>query len=164
MPGELKPAGMQQREEKRGLLDELKSEVTKKRPVKRVVAYAVLALVVIFVLVQYINAAKYDALVQVIKEDKIGVNPTGEKLDFGDLPRDKSATRTVTLKSDGGRGAYIMIWKFGGISDLIKVSKNYFVLMPHSTEKLEFSAYIPNSAEYKYYKGKVIIFQIPKIW
>ena len=124
----------------------------------------IIALIVILALVQYFSAAKYPALVQVIKEDRIGVNPTGNALDFGDLPRDKSAVRTVDLVSNGGIGSYIMVWKFGGISDLVKVDKNYFTLKPHTTERLEFTAYIPNSANYQYYKGQVIIFQIPKIW
>lgn len=131
---------------------------------KKIVLWCVLVLVGIVLVVQYINAAKYPALVQVINEDRIGVNPTGDALDFGDLPRDKSAVRTVTLESNGNTGAFVVVWKFGDIADLVKISKNYFTLEPHTTEKLEFSTYIPNSAEFKYYKGKVVIFQIPKIW
>ncbi|OGE74430.1 MAG: hypothetical protein A3I07_00745 [Candidatus Doudnabacteria bacterium RIFCSPLOWO2_02_FULL_42_9] len=130
----------------------------------RWVLYGILVLVLMFIAVQFFNAAKYEALVQVIEEDKIGVNPTGERLDFGDLPRDKSAVRTVTLESKGNTATYVMVWKFGAISDFMKVNKNYFTLEPGQTERLEFNVHIPNSAEYKYYKGKVWVFQIPKIW
>jgi len=158
IPGNLKPAGVQP--VKVGGAQPEK----KKRPIGKIVLWVVVFLIVFFGVIQYINASKYEALVQVIKEDKIGVNPTGERLDFGDLPRDKSASRNVTLSSKGKTGTYVMVWKFGGISDLLKVNKNYFTLKPGTTEKLEFSVYIPNSAEYKYYKGKVLIFQIPKIW
>lgn len=156
MPEETKPARMQVKVESNGS--------KKKRPIGKIIAWVTVVIVAIILVVQYVNAAKYDALVQVIAENKIGVNPTGERLDFGDLPKGKSAVRTVTLKSEGNTGAYVMVWKFGGIADLMKVNKNYFTLRPKSEEKLEFSVYIPDSAEYKYYKGKVIIFQIPKIW
>ncbi|HCB35783.1 MAG: hypothetical protein A2W52_01465 [Candidatus Taylorbacteria bacterium RIFCSPHIGHO2_02_49_25] len=130
----------------------------------KIIIWVVVVVVGILLAIQYINAAKYQALVQVIKEDRIGVNPTGDALDFGDLPRNKSAVRTVTLKSDGDTAGYIIIWKFGDISDLLKVNRNYFTLAPHTTEKLEFSLYVPNSAEFRYYKGRTIIFQIPKLW
>lgn len=158
MPEELRPSGMEPEKHFRIPPDK------KKRPVGKIIAWVVVLLVVFIAVVQYLNASKYEALVQVIKEDKIGVNPTGERLDFGDLPRDKSATRNVTLSSKGSTGTYIMVWKFGDISDLLKVNKNYFTLKPGTTEKLEFSVYVPNSADYRYYKGRVIIFQIPKVW
>ena len=130
----------------------------------KIVLWVAIVIMLTAVAIQYINAARYPALVQVINEDKIGVNPTGDALDFGDLPRNKSATRTVTLKSEGDTASFIIVWKFGAISDLMKVDKNYFTLAPHTTEKLEFSTTIPNSAEFRYYRGKIIIFQIPKVW
>lgn len=136
----------------------------KRKSWRKIIVWVIVLVIAMVALVQYINAAKYGALVQVIKEDKIGVNPTGERLDFGDLPHNKDAVRTVTLASGGKTGSYIIVWKFGAISDLIKVDKNYFTLKPGTMEKLEFTVHIPNSAEYKYYKGKIIIFQIPKIW
>src|SRR3989338_6988792 len=88
----------------------------------RWVLYGILVLVLMFIAVQFFNAAKYEALVQVIEEDKIGVNPTGERLDFGDLPRDKSAVRTVTLESKGNTPAYVMVWNRGEMGDFLKVS------------------------------------------
>ncbi len=130
----------------------------------KIIIWVIVVIVLIFVVVQYLNAAKYEALVQVVNSDKIGVNPTGERLDFGDLPHDKSAVRSVILQSQGNTGAYVMVFKTGDISDLMKVSRNYFTLKPHTTEKLEISVYVPNSAEFRYYKGKVMIFQIPKVW
>jgi hypothetical protein len=130
----------------------------------RRLGWVILLLIVVVLAVQFFNAAKYSALVQVIKEDRIGVNPTGNALDFGDLPKNKSAVRTVSISSGGNTPSYIMIWKFGGISDFVTISKNNFTLAPHSNEKIEFTVNIPNSANYQYYKGNVIIFQIPKIW
>ena len=164
MPNDMKPPSLVKRAPTPGLLHELKTEITKKRSIKRIVGWVLLVLALIVLAVQYLNAAKYQALVQVIAEDKIGVNPTGERLDFGDLPRDKDAVRTVSLESKGDTGAYVMIWKFGEIGDFLKPDKNYFTVQPHTQVKVEFTVHIPNSAEFKYYKGRVVIFQIPKIW
>jgi K+-transporting ATPase A subunit len=137
---------------------------TRKKSWGKIILWIILVLVLMLAVVQYMNAAKYEALVQVISENKIGVNPTDKRLDFGDLPRDKSATRTVTLKSGGKTDSFVVVWTLGGINDLMKVNKNNFTLKAGTTEKLEFSVYVPNSAENKYYRGRVVIFQIPKFW
>ena len=139
-------------------------EEKKKKSKAKIIGWAILVLILAVAAVQYLNAAKYEALVQVIQDDKIGVNPTGERLDFGDLPRNKSAVRNVILQSSGNTGAYVIVWKQGDIGDFMKISRNYFTLKPHTTEKVEISVTIPNSAEFRYYKGKVVIFQIPKVW
>ncbi len=128
--------------------------------------YIILSVIGIIIVVQFLNAAKYSALVQVIDENRIGVNPSGNSLDFGDLPRDKDAIRDVDLqnRSPYKIPTYVMVWKLGAIADFIKVDRNYFTVEPGQNAKLEFSIHIPNTADYKYYKGKVLIFQIPKIW
>ena len=141
-----------------------KVDIKPKRSKTKMVVWVIAVIILIVALVQYFNAAKYSAMVNVIAEDRIGVNPTGNALDFGDLPRDKSAIRTVSLVSQGNTATYVMIWKFGSISDLITINKNNFTLPAHSSEKLEFTAAIPHSANYQIYSGKVIIFQIPKVW
>lgn len=135
-----------------------------KRSVWQIIRWVVLVLILIFIAVQFINADRYDALVQVIDDNRVGVNPTGSKLDFGDLPHNKEAVRTVTMSSSGNSASYIIVWKRGDISDFIKLNKNFFTLSPRSTEKLEFTVSIPDSAENRYYKGKVTIFKIPKFW
>lgn len=166
MPDDLKPANLQPNAQAQKKAEEKIQELKprKKMSVAKKIVWGIVIVIALVALVQYFNAAKYQALVQVIKEDRIGVNPTGKALDFGDLPHNKSAIRTVNLVSNGNTASYIIIWKFGGISDLIKVDKNYFTLKAHTTEQLQFTAYIPNSASYQYYKGTVVIFQIPKIW
>jgi hypothetical protein len=166
MPPDMKPMHMEKNvEAQKNLEVKVKAmQPKKKMSWGRKIVWTVVIVIVIAALVQYFNAAKYSALVQVIKEDRVGVNPTGNALDFGDLPRDKSAVRTVNLVSNGNTDSYIIVWKTGNISDLISVDKNYFTLKAHTTDKLQFTAYIPNSANYQYYKGQVMIFQIPKLW
>jgi hypothetical protein len=165
MPAYMKPANMSPNPEgQKKLREKIEIIAPKKTSKGKIIGWFVVVVALVLIGVQFLNASKYQAQVQVISEDRIGVNPTGERLDFGDLPRDKSAVRSVILQSKGNTGVYVMVWKFGAISDLVKVSKNYFTLKPHTTEKLDFSVYVPNSAEFKYYKGRVIIFQIPKVW
>ena len=125
----------------------------------------ILAIIVIFAIVQVVNAAKYKMVVSVVDgEDIIGVNPLADKLDFGDLSRNAGMTRYVTMKSGGNFSTYVVVWKMGGISDLVKVDKNYFVLEPGEEERISFEIKIPPSAETKQYSGRAIVFRLPKFW
>ena len=128
------------------------------------VIYIIVGIIIFVVVVQIVAADKYTAQVQVVEEAaKIGVNPLAEKLDFGDLSREMSAVRYVSMENNGNFPIYVMIVKFGGISDLIKISRNNFVLESGQKERLEFEVFIPVSAENKYYTGWVWIFKLPKV-
>jgi hypothetical protein len=122
-------------------------------------------LILFFLALFYImlDANKYAARVRVISgEGRVGVNPTTAALDFGDLSRGTSAIRRVDIQNGTGIPMYIMIFKVGSISDLIDISKNYFVLNPGEQTKIEFSTYIPASAQVEQnYRGRVYLFKIP---
>ena len=119
----------------------------------------------LLIVVQIINAAKYKMVVNVVEGENImGINPLADKLDFGDLSRNNGMTRYVTMKSTGGVSTYIVVWKFGGISDLIELNKNYFTLGPGEEVKLAFEINIPPSAPIEQYSGWTIIFRLPKIF
>ena len=125
-------------------------------------------LVVVFLFIFYVtlDANKYRAMVHVVAgEGKVGINPIAESLDFGDLSRGTSAVRKVDIKNNISMPMYVMVWKTGSISDLEKMSNNFFVVKPHGEEKIEFTAYIPASAEVdKIYSGRVYLFKIPTFW
>ena len=124
-------------------------------------------LILLFILaVQIVNADKYSATVLPIEgEKKVGVNPTAESLDFGDLSKDTSANRYVTLKSSSGRDTYVWIVEFGALAQLIKIDDNKFILKAGQEKKVEFSLYMPSSATVgKRMNGYVWIFKMPKIW
>ncbi len=125
-------------------------------------------LIIIFLLVFYItlDANKFKATVHVVEgESVIGLNPTTEKLDFGDLSRGTSAVRRVELKNDIPLSTYVVMLKTGEISSLIDISKNFFLLKPREETKIEYSVYMPASAEIdKIYDGRVYLFKIPLIW
>ena len=116
----------------------------------------------LFVVIQVVNAAKYEMVVNVVEGENImGINPLAERLDFGDLSRNNGMTRYVTFKSSGGTSVYIAAFKFGEISDLVKLNKNFFTLNPGEEVKMSFEIQIPPSAEVKQYSGGVWIFRIP---
>ena len=126
-----------------------------------IVIGGILALLVV---IQLVNAAKYSMVVNVVEGENImGINPLAERLDFGDLSRNNGMTRYVTFKSAGGTPVYIAAFKFGEISDLVKIDKNFFTLNSGEEVKIAFEIQIPPSAEVKQYSGWVWISRIPKI-
>lgn len=125
----------------------------------------IVGIIVLIVVVQVVNAAKYKMVINVVEGENImGINPLADKLDFGDLSRNNGMTRYVTLKSGGGVSTYIIVWKFGEIADLVKLNRNYFTLNPGEEVKLSFEINIPPSAEIKQYSGWTIIFRLPKLF
>ena len=135
------------------------------RPLKRWDKILLVLIIIVFLFVFYVvlDANKYKAMVRVIEgEGKVGVNPTTESLDFGDLARGTSAVRRVDLQNGTFMPVYVMIWKIGGISDLMDIDKNNFKLNPNSGTKIEFATYIPASAVIdSNYTGRVFLFKIP---
>jgi len=132
----------------------------------KIIFWVIIAVVVLVAGVQVVNADKYKATVLPIEgEKKVGVNPTDQALDFGDLSADTSASRYVTLKSSGSRDTYIWIMKFGSLADLIKTDQSAFTLKAGEEKKIEFNVYMPSSApKNQRMDGSVWIFKIPKIW
>ena len=119
-------------------------------------------LILVVIVVQVINASKYKMVINVVDGENImGVNPLTESLDFGDLSRNNGMTRYITMKSGGGMSTFVIVWKFGNISDLVKLDKNFFKLSSGEEVKLAFEISIPPSAETKQYKGGVWIFRLP---
>src|SRR3989338_243591 len=132
---------------------------------EKIAAWVIL---VIFLLVFYItlDANKYAAQVRTIEgEGKVGVNPTTERLDFGDLSRGTSAVRTVTVKNGTIMPMYVVMVKTGSIADLVDININYLKLPRGAEQKIEFQTYIPASAAINAtYKGRVYLFKIPTFW
>ncbi len=140
-------------------------EKTTGEPLKTYEKVIAVILIIVFLLVFYItlDANKFKATVHVVEgESVIGLNPTTEKLDFGDLSRGTSAVRRVEVKNDIPLSTYVVMVKTGSISSLIDISKNFFKLKPREETKIEYSVYMPASAEInKTYDGKIYLFKIP---
>lgn len=123
---------------------------------------------IIFLFVFYVtlDANKYEAQVRVIGEEgQVGVNPTTERLDFGDLSPGTSAVRRVEIQNGTSIPMYVAVIRFGSITDLMKLDKSFFTLPGHSEDKIEFTVYMPASAPVgEMLTGRVFVFKIPGPW
>ncbi|PIR88856.1 MAG: hypothetical protein COU07_04165 [Candidatus Harrisonbacteria bacterium CG10_big_fil_rev_8_21_14_0_10_40_38] len=123
----------------------------------------VFLLVFLFVFYVTLDANKYKAFVHVVDgKSVIGVNPTSEALDFGDLAKGTSAVRRVDIKNGTAIPMWVSVIKTGDLGELVSVDKKSFVLKSGDEEKVEFSIYIPASASIdSIYKGRVYVFKVP---
>ena len=130
------------------------------------VVSVVCAILVLFLFYITLDANKYQAVVRVVEgEGRVGVNPTTERLDFGDLSRGTSAGRTVTIKNGTIMPMYVVMVKTGSIADLVDIDINYLKVPRGGEQKIEFQTYIPASAAIDAtYKGRVYLFKIPTFW
>lgn len=114
--------------------------------------------------VQYSAAEKYQAVVKVVGENReTTVNAVADGLDFGSLVEGNSSARFVTIKNNGKYGVYVKVYKLGEIGKFIKIDRNDFVLGAEESKNIEFLLEVPSGAKEKEYKGKVLIFKLPKI-
>lgn len=142
-------------------LSEKKSEKT---GLAKKIFTAIGIVILLFGAIQFINAAKYTMVVNVKDgENMLGINPLADNLDFGDLSRKNGMTRYVTLANGGSGITYVSVWKFGEISDLVRIDNSSFDLKPGEEKKIAFEISIPISAETRQYSGWVWIFRLPKI-
>lgn len=127
---------------------------------------AIAIIFVLFVFYVALDANKYRATVHIIEgEGRVGVNPTTESLDFGDLSRGTSAVRRVEITNGTFIPVYVIAMRFGSITDLMELDQNFFVLPGGVSEKIEFSVYMPASAPVgDTLNGRVFLFKIPGPW
>ena len=119
--------------------------------------------VAIFAIVQFINAAKYEMVVNVVEgENVLGLNPTTERLDFGDLSRNNGIARQISIENGGGMNIVVVAFKFGELASLVKLDRNFFVLKPGEEAQISLEVSIPPSAETKKYDGRIWVFRLPK--
>jgi len=132
---------------------------------KKKILWIIGIIIVILLAVQVVNAAKYKMVVNVVEgENVLGVNPMTERLDFGDLSRNNGMIRYVSMQNGGGMPIYVIAWKFGNISELIKLDQNYFTLNSGEEVKIAYEIHIPDSAQIQKYSGWTIVFRLPKFW
>ncbi|MDF1497766.1 MAG: hypothetical protein P1P85_00205 [Patescibacteria group bacterium] len=151
-------------EKSEGMKKIQKNKMTPKKILK-IAALFIAFFLVWFTVVQYITADKYEAVVKVIEEGgKVGVNPMTERLDYGDLPKGNASTRFITIENSGSMDIFVVVVKYGGIAELIKINENNFVLSSGDKKKLELTLNMPISANKKGYEGKIVIFKLPKLF
>ena len=146
--------------------DEVKQNFWQKMKRGEKILAVVLVIVFLFVFYIALDANKYQATVHVIAgEGKVGVNPTTERLDFGDLSPGTSAIRRVDIENGTAIPMYVAVVNLGSINDLMKINKSSFTLSPDAKDVIEFTVYMPASAPIDAtLTGRVFIFKIPRPW
>jgi len=122
-----------------------------------------LTIIVLFLFYVVLDANKYRATVHVIEgQGAVGVNPTDQALDFGDLSLGTTAVRKVTIENGTAMPMYIAMFKIGKISELMKIDNNFFKLPPRDTAEIEYTVFMPASAVVdSTYNGRVYLFKVP---
>jgi hypothetical protein len=127
---------------------------------------SILLIIFLFAFYVVLDANKYEATVHVISgEGRVGVNPTTERLDFGDLSPGTAAVRRVTIQNGTPIPMYVAVFRIGRINELMELDQNFFVMPKGAEEQLEFTVYMPASAtDGDTLGGRVYIFKIPGPW
>ena len=142
----------------------LKNKKWKSKKLIKIIIYTIALLLIWITAIQYISADKYEAVVNVLEQnEKVGINPTSDRLDYGDLPKGKRLSRSIVIENNGNINIYVIVLKTGSISEIIKISRNNFVLNSGDKEKIELPLELPISADKNKYDGRIIIFKIPKL-
>lgn len=124
-----------------------------------------LILVAWIAVIQFVAAEKYDVTVTVTGEAaETDQKAEAEGLDFGSLSKGGSSVRYVTVKNGGKSDIYVKIYKLGGVAGLVKANRDGFTLKAGKSENLEFTVDVPENAQEKEYTGRIIIFQMPKLF
>ena len=147
-------------------MDDVKRNFWQKMTIAEKLLAIILAVVFLFIFYIALDANKYSAQVIVIEgKGKVGVNPTTERLDFGDLSPGTSAVRRVDITNRTPVPVYVAVLRFGSINDLMKLNKSFFTLRARSSDKIEFTVYMPASAPIgDKLTGRIFIFKIPGPW
>gem|GEM_PF-920016 len=130
------------------------------------ILFVILAVVFLAIFYITLDANKYRAQVHVIEgRGRVGVNPTTERLDFGDLSPGTQTVRRVDIQNRTAIPLYVAVVRFGSVSELMKLDKNFFILPANAQTKIEFSVYMPASARIgETMTGRVFLFKIPGPW
>jgi len=134
---------------------------------KRYIAF--IALGVLLLAVTFLFQATTIYSVQAIAKEAgsaIGINPLGDRIDFGDIPQGAAVSKTLILENRGVVPNQIVIFIVGSIGDLVRVEPGSLTLEGGETKEVRFRLTMPVSAPVeKKYSGKVFVLRLPRrLW
>jgi len=134
---------------------------------KRYIAF--IALGVLLLAVTFLFQATTIYSVQAIAKEAgsaIGINPLGDRIDFGDIPQGAAVTKTLILENQGTIPNRIVIFIIGGIGDLVKVEPGSLTVEPGETKEVDFELTMPASATpERKYSGRAFVLRLPtRLW
>ena len=106
---------------------------------------------------------------QVVAKEKgepLGIAPFTDRIDFGDIPRGSTITKTIKLENAGTVPNDVHVFVMGSIAKFIKVTPSSITLDEGEKADINLEIFIPESAtpEQKF-TGRVFILRLPKaVW
>lgn len=93
----------------------------------------------------------------------IGINPLGDRIDFGDIPQGETVSKTLIMENEGAVPNNVMVFIIGNIGDLVEVNPSSLTLEPGERVEVKFRLTMPASAPpEKKFTGKVFVLRLPK--
>lgn len=135
---------------------------------KRYIALIAVGVVLLLVVTFLFQATTiYDS--QVIAKEAgsaIGINPLGDRIDFGDIPQGATIGKTLILENAGTVPNQVNIFVIGNIGDLVDIVPSSVTLGAGEKAEVDFELTMPVSATpEKKYTGKVFVLRLPKrLW
>jgi hypothetical protein len=87
----------------------------------------------------------------------IGINSDTDALHFGTVPRKGNSIKKIDIINNKNYPLFVNIIVEGNFRDWINISKNNFILEPKQSERIDFTAKIPEDAAYGTYNGTAYI-------
>jgi hypothetical protein len=93
----------------------------------------------------------------------IGINPLGDRIDFGDIPQGETVSKTLIMENEGAVPNNVTVFIIGNIGDLVEVNPSSLTLEPGETVEVKFRLTMPASAPpEKKFTGRVFVLRLPK--
>ena len=145
-----------------------------KENMKRNIKLAVIFLIIVLIILLSIELYSIMSIVKIetvkmnfsvsSKPHVVGMNPTGELLHFGTVPRGGRGNRNITLEHVYSYPLKVQFKTTGNISSFVAVSDNGFILRPDESRDIRVSVHPPMDAKASRYVGELsIIFRKPLI-
>lgn len=131
---------------------------------RRWALYALLFVLALFVLFEWRATTTYSSQVIVIQRTDVlivGINPTTERMDFGDLTQGSSQVRPLVLENSGVLPWRVSIIVMGEIGQFIQISDAFFTLDRGETKNVDFTLILPPNAAPGKYSGRVLVLRVP---
>jgi hypothetical protein len=94
---------------------------------------------------------------KLIVSDHTGVEINDSALAFGAVMPGGSSIKKIVFDNSGNSDVKIELYSEGDLSDFLKVSDNYFILVGKGSKEVKFVVKAPLEAEYGVYEGNVIV-------
>jgi len=118
--------------------------------------------VILFVAVEIGSTQSFSVEVVVVpEEDFVGLNPTTESLDFGDMSNGTAQARYLNLSNEGSLPTRVSVIVTGDVRDFVKVSDAFFTMDPGDSTRVEFTLVVPATVPEKKYTGRVLVLRTP---